>query len=105
MNDPGQAPAIAVSDNREAHRFEALVGGHLARIEYDRRHGYVVLIHTEVPPELEGRGVASAMARFALDQIRTEGLRVVPLCPYIRTFIARHPEYRDLVLETGPKSR
>jgi predicted GNAT family acetyltransferase len=57
----------------------------------------VVFTHTEVPAELEGHGVASALVQWALDDVRRRNLRAVPRCPYVRTWLRRHPEYADLV--------
>jgi predicted GNAT family acetyltransferase len=56
-----------------------------------------VFTHTEVQPEAEGKGVASELIRRALDDVRRRGLSAVPLCPFVRAFIARHPDYQDLV--------
>ena len=54
-------------------------------------------MHTEVPKELNGRGIGSALARGLLDIARTQGLTVKPLCPFVAGYIAKHPEYADLV--------
>lgn len=60
--------------------------------------GLVICSHTEVLPEFEGQGVGSALARYALDDVRAEGTRrVQPLCPFIKSYIERHPDYQDLV--------
>ena len=88
---------VTVTHNQEAQRFELLVDGHLALSTYRRFPGRIVLNHTEVPPPLEGHGLAAKLARFALDFARVSHLRVVPLCPYISNFIRKHPEYQDLV--------
>jgi len=88
---------VTVTHNEEAQRFELLVDGHLALSTYRRFPGRIVLNHTEVPPPLEGHGLAAKLARFALDFARVSHLRVVPLCPYISNFIRKHPEYQDLV--------
>ena len=53
--------------------------------------------HTEIDPAFEGHGVGSALAKAALDDVRAKGLKAVPLCPFIRTWIDRHPDYEDLV--------
>lgn len=67
-------------------------------VEYrDRGDGMFELTRTEVPSQLEGKGVGSALARNALDYARDNDLRVVPTCPFIRSYIEKHPEYQDLV--------
>ncbi|MGY1836375.1 GNAT family N-acetyltransferase [Blastococcus sp. SYSU DS0510] len=90
--------APVVVDNRGAGRFEALVDGTVAGFaEYRRRGSSVAFTHTVVEPAFEGRGVGSALARGALDAVRAEGASVLPLCPFIRGWIHRHPDYADLV--------
>ena len=82
----------------EAQRFEVEVDGTLAGFAAYRRSGReVIFTHTEVLPAYQNRGVASALVRGALDQVRSEGLEVVPLCSYVKTWIGRHPDYADLV--------
>ena len=71
----------------------------LGTARYERREDVVVLTHTEVDPAAEGKGVGSALARAALDGARAAGLRVVPQCPFIATWIERHPDYADLVAD------
>jgi predicted GNAT family acetyltransferase len=88
---------VTVTHNEEAHRFEAGIGGLRAFITYQRFHGRIVFVHTEVPPPFEGHGLAGKLAGAALDFARDHHLRVVPLCPYISGFIGKHPEYQDLV--------
>lgn len=88
-----------VINNERAGRFELNLDGELAVSAYHRRNGTIVFTHTEVPPAFEGKGIGNALARAALDYARSEGLRVVPRCPFIAAFIRRHPEYQDLVDE------
>jgi hypothetical protein len=88
-----------VVDNAAEGRFELTVEGHTAFAEYRENGHRIVFTHTEVPPELEGRGVGSALARGALDAARSRGAAVVPLCPFIAAFIRRHHDYLDLVSE------
>ena len=57
----------------------------------------MVIEHTEVPVELEGRGIAGRIVKTALDHARSQNLVVLPLCPYAKAYIGRHPEYRDLL--------
>ena len=102
-----------VVDNSEGQRFELTVGAHLAFVQYQRMHGLVVLTHTEVPQELEGMGVGSALARGALDMLVERGANVLPICPFVHEFIREHTEYLELVsdryrlrseLDTAPES-
>src|SRR6478735_488398 len=87
-----------VRNNRDRSRYEAFVDGKLAGFaQYVMRGGRIVLVHTEIHDEFEGKGVGSALAKGALDDLRSRGLPVVPLCPFIAGYIGRHPEYRDLV--------
>ena len=87
--------------NEDDSRFEARIDGQLAGFAaYVTAPGRIVFTHTEVDPAYEGQGVGSALARFALDDVRASGsLDVVPRCPFIRGWIDRHPEYADLVAD------
>jgi uncharacterized protein len=86
-----------VINNRPRHRFELEVDGHAAT-EYYRLEGNVITFeHTEVPPELGGKGVGSRLVKGALDQVRAEGLKVVAECPFVKGWIGKHPEYQDLL--------
>lgn len=89
MSDP------IVTDNPAAKRFEAHLDGELAGIaEYQLTDELMIFTHTEVEPAFEGRGVGSALARTALDQLRAEGTRkALAVCPFIKGWIQRHPEY------------
>ena len=86
-----------VRDNTKLRRFELETDGHIAFSEYKRGDGVLTIMHTEVPKELEGRGIGSALAKGALDDVRAEGATVVPLCPFIAGWIARHADYEPLV--------
>ena len=88
----------AVRNNTELNRFEMEIGNELAVANYQLSPGTFTIYHTEVPSELEGRGHGSALVQGALDLIRARGLKVVPRCGFVRAFIARHPEYKDLVV-------
>jgi predicted GNAT family acetyltransferase len=93
---------IEVVDVPEARRYEARTGGEVAGIvAYRRRPDAVVLIHTEVDAAYEGRGVATALAKGVLDDIRAQGAVMVPQCPFIASYVRRHPEYRDLIAESA----
>ena len=86
-----------VRDNTEHHRFELDADGHVAFSNYKREGSTLTVMHTEVPKELNGRGVGSALARGLLDIARAQKLKVVPLCPFVAGYIAKHPEYVDLL--------
>lgn len=65
----------------------------------------IVFTHTEVEPNFDGQGVGSKIARFALDDVRGDGSRsVLPLCPFIKGWILRHPDYKDLVYRAKPSN-
>lgn len=88
-------PALEISDRPEVNRYEAHLGAELAGfIDYRRIGGRLVLIHTEVLPAFEGRGVATALARHVLGAARAGRERVRIMCPYLTTFVERHPELR-----------
>ena len=87
------------SNNLDEHRYEAHLDGELAGfIEYQPSVGLVTLDHTEVDDRFEGHGVGSAMVRFALDELRADGSRrVLVRCPFIKSWIRKHPEYADFL--------
>ena len=86
-----------VNNNEQNSRFETTVDGHTAFAAYRRSGDTITFTHTEVPAELEGRGIAGAIVKHALDQARAEKLAVVALCAYVASYIRRHPEYQDLL--------
>jgi predicted GNAT family acetyltransferase len=88
---------VAVVHNEKAHRFEMELDGLRPILTYRRFPDRIHFIHTEVPPPLEGRGLAGKLVRTALDFARANHLRVVPVCPYVASFLRKHPEYQDLV--------
>ncbi len=88
---------VAVIHDQEAQRFEASIESFHALITYRRLGDHITFLHTEVPPPLEGRGLAGKLTRAALDFARAARLRVVPLCPYVADYIRKHAEYQDLV--------
>ncbi len=87
-----------VTDNPAESRYELHLGGELAGfVMYHLRGQRVNLIHTEVDSRFQGAGLATHLARFSLDDARKRHLAVLPSCPYIRSWIRKHPEYADLV--------
>ena len=93
------AEKIAVQDNPGESRYELLLDGHVVgEILYRPTPDHVVLLHTEVLPSFENKGLGARLVAGALDDIRSRGLHVVPFCPFVRSYIRRHPEYADLVV-------
>ncbi len=90
---------LPVVHNTAAKRFEISVDGKIAFSKYLLAGEKIIIEHTEVPIELEGKGIASRIVHAALDYARAQKLKVMPLCPFTAGFIHRHPEYQDLVLE------
>jgi predicted GNAT family acetyltransferase len=89
---------VNVTDAADKRRYEAHVDGRLVGFaDYQHTGELMVLPHVEVLPEQGGRGFGGALARAALDDARRRNLRVLPLCPFVRDWIARHPDYADLV--------
>ena len=86
-----------VRDNAARHRFELEVDGNLAYSNYRREGSVLTVLHTEVPKALGGRGIGSALARGLLDIARAQELTVKPLCPFVKAYIDKHPEYTDLL--------
>jgi len=89
---------VRVVDVPDRSRFEVLVDGETAGFaEYHRRPGLIAFVHTAIDPRFEGRGLASELVRAALSEARSDGLSVLPFCPFVRGYIARHREYVELV--------
>lgn len=96
---PSDLSATEARHNPAEHRFEITVEGRLAVADYTVNHetGQFVMIHTFVPPELRGKGLAEKVVRAALDYARHQGLKVVPACSYVQVFIERNQEYKSLL--------
>ncbi|HSQ10350.1 MAG TPA: GNAT family N-acetyltransferase [Burkholderiaceae bacterium] len=93
-------PKIAIQHNPAAMRFEAVVDGMLCRSDY-RLHGEtMMLVHTEVPAQLEGKGIASALVKAAFKHAADKGMDVLPVCSYVRAWVQRHPEVRPLLSDS-----
>lgn len=87
--------------NESTHRFEQVVEGHTAYVEFERLPGAIAYTHTIVPEALGGRGIGSALVRHVLDHARRHGLKVRPDCSFIHAYIDRHPEYQSISLAHG----
>jgi predicted GNAT family acetyltransferase len=79
------------------NRFEVDLGKDKAVLIYMIKVGLFIMLHTEVPPPFEGRGIAAKMAHSALEYAKSEGFKVRSYCPYTTAYIEKHPEYQDLV--------
>ncbi len=86
-----------VVNNTAKHRYELTVEGHLAATYYKLADGVITFVHTEVPPELGGKGVGSRLVKGALDQVRADGLKVIAECEFVKGWIGKHPDYADLL--------
>jgi predicted GNAT family acetyltransferase len=88
-----------VRDNPNELRYE-LVDAHtiIGQIRYRREPGAVALVHTEVEPGHEGKGLGGTLVEGALADLRERGLRLIPVCPFVRAWLRGHPEYADLVV-------
>lgn len=99
---PDGPPRPEITDAAERGRYEAYVDGELAGVlEYVLKYGRLALVHTEVLPSHEGQGIGSGLVRYALDLARSNGWRVIAVCPYVQSYLARHPEDDDIVVGRG----
>ncbi len=86
----------SVRDNRSQRRFELDVDGTIAFADYRLTPDSVIITHTEPPPALRGRGVASELVKGALELIRADGLKVIAGCGFVVNYLQKHPEYADI---------
>jgi predicted GNAT family acetyltransferase len=94
-------PDYDVVLNEDARQFELVVDNHKAKVTYVMLSPTsIIFTHTMVPFSLKGQGIASYLAKHVLDYARDNNLNVIPQCPFIRSYIERHPEYDDLVMKS-----
>ena len=94
----GRVTADEVRLDETEHRYEITEDGAVAGfVTYHDRDGVRSLLHTEIDPAYEGRGLASRLIEAALDDLRERGLRLRPVCPFVRAFLDKRPEYVELV--------
>ena len=86
--------------NEIGRRFEMKVEYYTAIIEYKEAPGKIILIHTEVPPELEGKGVATAIIEKTLNYIEKNQYKLIPLCPFVVAYLKRHPAWKRILDES-----
>lgn len=80
------------------HRFTTEVDGHEAELVYVPEEGAIAIVHTGVPSQIGGRGIAADLVRAALDHARAQGLKVAPRCSYVAAYVKKHREYDDLLV-------
>ena len=97
---------VVVTDHPEQSRYEARIDGELAGFaEYQLTDALIIFNHTEVKRAFEGQGVGGALDRHALDAVRAAGTRrVLPICPFIKGWIGKHPDYIDLLYGAPPST-
>jgi uncharacterized protein len=89
-----------LAKNETANRFEMNVNGNIAIIEYKQYPVKIALLHTEVPPQLEGKGAATAIIEKTLAYIEKNDFKLIPLCPLVVAYIKRHPEWKRIIAGT-----
>ena len=88
---------LTIVHNADRRRFEASLGHDVAHADYTMMHGVMRMTHTEVPRAFEGRGIAAALVRAAMSYAHEHGLRIAPYCPYVVSYMRRHPETHALL--------
>lgn len=88
--------------NTAEKRYEFDLGDDMALVEYIETPDFMVLTHTEVPARYEGQGIGSELVRGVLEDVRARNKQIIPQCPFIATYIYRHPEWEDVVLKEVP---
>jgi len=88
---------VNIIDNKEKKRFEFKIEDNLSFVEYIVAQDKIYLTHTEVPKELEGKGIASEMIKQIFKKIKEENLKLIPLCPFVAGYIKNHPKYKELL--------
>lgn len=89
---------ITFDHDEERETFEAIVGDDRGVLEYrSNKEGKIFINHTEIPSALQGQGVASALVTHVFEYIRENNMRLIPVCPYVKSFLRKHPEHMDLL--------
>lgn len=91
------APDFKITNNEKLMHFELHEGDDIAFLEYRIYKNDIAFMHTEVPENLEGKGIASALAAYAFDFAREHNKPVMVYCPFVASYLKRHPELRDLL--------
>jgi len=89
-----------ITNNEQNMRFELKLEGQVAFLEYRYKKGNLALMHTEVPAVLEGKGLGSALAKYAFQFAKQNNLPVLVYCPFVSSFLNRQPEYEKQVVNS-----
>ena len=84
-------------NNTEKQQYEFHIEGYVAKLEYKMRGDKILLIHTEVPHELGGRGIAAQLVESVFKDIQSQGIKMAPYCPYVKAYLKRHPEWETIL--------
>ena len=87
---------LEVVHNKAEERFETWIDGQLSKLDYMQDGNTMVITHVGVHPNHRGQGVAGKITEVALEYAKEKSFRVIPMCPYVATFIRRNPQYEDL---------
>lgn len=90
---------LALIDEEDSRQFVMVVDGHRARMEYDRTQDRIFLTHLLVPAAIEGHDVAAVLTEKVLNWVEARGMKVVPYCPYVKTFLRRHSAWQRLLVK------
>ena len=92
------APDFEIINNADAKRFEAHIGDQMAFVEYIPSQYRMIYTHTEVPVSLEGQGIGNRLAEHVMRYAQEQGLKVNPMCPFIKMYVSKHPEYHSITM-------
>lgn len=90
---------LPLIDEEESRQFVMVVGGHRARMEYDRTPDRIFLTHLLVPPAIEGQDVAAVLTEKVLNWVESKRMKLVPYCPYVKTYLRRHTAWQRLLVK------
>lgn len=87
-----------VIHDEKVDRFEVFESGQIAYLQYDEKNGVLDILHTIVPPQLEGQGIAQALTEAAVRYASVVGLKIRPTCSFAKMFFTRHTQYKDMLV-------
>ena len=96
---------LSIVDNQQNQQFQLFLEDEMAYLEYRTHDGILVLMHTDVPDRLGGRGIASALAAHAFNYARAHHMKVKVYCPFVGTWLKKHAEQSDIVIPPGEGKR